>query len=123
MTVMEALKEKSTAMLSSVGDFNRLAIDKTEEMFKLNLASVSYFSEVGIKQLRAMSAIRDMESARKFTADSISLSGEMAKKVLDDTKSWMNIGADTKEKVSNIFAKPEDSSADKKKSPVKAMNG
>jgi len=120
MTVMETLKEKTSALLSSAGDFNKLAIDKVDEAVKLNLASVSYFSDVSVKQLRAMSAIRDMESMRRFTADTISLSGEVAKKMLDDSKAWMSLGTDMKEKVADMFAKPEESDL-KKKMPVKSV--
>jgi phasin family protein len=120
MTVMETLKDKTGAILSSAGDFNKLAIDKVEEAVKLNLASVSYFSDVSVKQLRAMSAIRDMDSLRRFTADTISLSGEVAKKMLDDSKAWMSLGTDMKEKVADMFAKPEESDI-KKKMPVKSV--
>jgi phasin family protein len=121
MTVMETLKDRTGALFSSVNDMNRLAIDKVEEAVRLNLASVSYFSEVGIKQLRAMSGIRDVDSMRKFTADTISLSGEIAKKMLDDSKSWMSLGNDMKEKVTDIFSKPEESDFNKKKNPVKSV--
>jgi phasin family protein len=109
MNVMETLKDRTGAILSSASDFNKLAIDKVEEAVKLNLASASYFSDVSVKQLRAMSAIRDLDSMRKFTADTISLSGEIAKKMLDDSKAWMSIGTDMKE--SDI----------KKKMPVKSV--
>jgi phasin family protein len=120
MNVMETLKDRTGAILSSASDFNKLAIDKVEEAVKLNLASASYFSDVSVKQLRAMSAIRDLDSMRKFTADTISLSGEIAKKMLDDSKAWMSIGTDMKEKVTDMFAKPEESDI-KKKMPVKSV--
>jgi phasin family protein len=120
MTVMETLKDRTGALFSSVSDFNKLTIDKVEEAVKLNLGSMSYFSDVGVKQLRAMSAIRDMDSMRKFTADTISLSGEIAKKMLDDSKAWMSLGTDMKEKVTDMFAKPEESDI-KKKMPVKSV--
>jgi len=108
MAVMETLKEKAGAIASSTGELNRFYIDKMEEIAKMNLASASYFSEIGIRQMRAMSGLRDMDSMRKFTADTISLSGEIAKKMLDDSKSWMNMGVDVKEKVSEVFNRKEE---------------
>jgi phasin family protein len=119
MSVVETLKDKAGDILSSAGDFNRIAIDKIEEATKLNLASATYFSNIGIRQLRALSAIRDLDSIQKFTADSISLSGEVAKKVLDDSKAWLSLGADVKDKVGNIFAHREETDL-KKKAAVKA---
>lgn len=114
MAVMETLKDKAGILLSSASGLNKLAIDKVEEAAKMNIAAASYFSEVGIKQMRAMSGIKDMDSVRKFTADSISLSGEIAKKMLDDSKSWMSMGVDVKEKVSEMFVKKEDGELKKK---------
>ncbi len=93
MAVLETIKDKADVIkgkagpvLASVGDLNEVAIDKIEEASKLSLSSAGYFSQIGIKQLRAASSVKDMESLRKFTADSISLSGEIAKKMLEDSK-------------------------------------
>jgi len=121
---METLKDRAGTFVSSAGDINRIAIDKVEEAVKLNISSASYFSEVGIRQLRAMSSIRDMDSMRKFTADTISLSGEVAKKVLDDGKSWMSLGNDIKEKFTDIFAKKQEELGEKKdESELKKKTG
>lgn len=118
MSVVETFKDKASGLMSSAGDLNRLVIDKVEEAAKLNLASATYFSNVGIRQLRALSGVRDLDSMQKFTADSISLSGEVLKKVLDDGKAWMNIGADVKDRVSSIFKTREEPDS-KKKAMVK----
>ena len=121
MAVIESIKEqagmlkgKADAVLSSIGGINKLAIDKMEEMSKLNLSSASYFSELGIKQMRAVSSIKDIESLRKFTADSISLSGEVAKKMLDDSRAWMGVGGDLKDKVTDMFAAKDEVAIKKK---------
>ena len=114
------IKEKAGVVLTSIGDLNELAIDKMEEASKLSLTSAGYFSSIGIKQLRAASGVRDMESLRKFTADSISLSGEIAKKMLDDSKAWMGVGADMKDKVTSMF-KPKEESTSKKKTSAKPV--
>lgn len=111
MSVVETFKDKAGDLIASAGDVNKLVIDKVEEATKLNLASATYFSNIGIRQLRAASGVRDLASMQKFTADSISLSGEIIKKVLDDTKAWMNIGADVKDRVSSIFKSPQEAEA------------
>ena len=71
MAVMETLKDNAGVAMASAGAINQLTIDKVEEMTKLNLATAAYFSDLGVKQLRALSAIKDMDSMRKFTADTI----------------------------------------------------
>ncbi|HET8710796.1 MAG TPA: hypothetical protein VFM32_05440 [Spongiibacteraceae bacterium] len=116
MSIVNTFKDKAGDLLSSAGDLNKLAIDKVEEAAKLHIASATYFSNIGIRQMRAVSGIRDLDTMQKFTADSISLSGEIIKKVLDDTKAWMNIGADVKDRVSSIFKSGEESESKKKQS-------
>lgn|SRR5690606_393373 len=114
----DVLKGKAGAVMSSVSDLNEIAIDKLDEVSQLTLSSAGYFSQVGIRQLRAATSIRDMDSLRKFTADSISLSGEIAKKVLDDGKAWRSAGTDMKDKVSGVF-KPKEEVIAKKKAASK----
>ena len=127
MTVLETIKDKAGVVkdkagivISSVTDINGIAIDKIEETSKLGLSTAGYFCDISIKQLRAASGVRDIESLRKFTADSISLSGEIAKKVLDDSKLWMSVGSDLKEKVVSVF-KPKEEMASKKKVVTKSV--
>lgn len=126
MTVIETLKDKAGVLkdkagmvLVSMGDLNKFAIDKMEDAAKMNLASAGYYSEVGISQMRAVSSIKDVDSLRKFTADTISLSGEMAKKMLDDGKAWMMVGADFKTKITEVFS-PKEEAVTKKKAPAKS---
>lgn len=121
MAVIESIKEKAGmlkgkagVLLSSVGDLNKMTIDKMEEVSKMNLSAAGYYSELGIKQMRAVASIKDLDSLRKFTADSISLSGEVAKKMLDDSKSWMGVGADVKEKITDMFTSKDEVASKKK---------
>ena len=120
MSIVETFKDKATNFISSTGDVNKVVADKVEEASKLHLDAATYFSHIGIRQLRAIGGVHDLDSMQQFTADSISLSGEIVKKVLDDTKAWMNIGADVKDRVSSIFkAEAQDIEA-KKKSVMKS---
>ncbi len=121
MAVIESIKEKAGmlkgrvgVLLSTIGDLNRMTIDKMEEVSKMNLASAGYYSDLGIRQMRAVTSIRDLDSLRKFTADSISMSGEVAKKMLDDSKSLMGVGADVKAKVTEIFSMKDEVAIKKK---------
>jgi phasin family protein len=115
MAVIEAIKdkaeffkEKAGSLYSSAHELNKLTIDKLEEASKIGLDSAAYFSGVGIKQLRAASGIKDMESMREFTAGSITLSGEIAKKVLDDSKAMFGLGVGMKDKITSMFPSKEE---------------
>lgn len=103
MNMVESLKGKTDGLLSSAGDINRVLVDKLEQGTRLNLDSANYYSGVGIKQMRALSNIRDFDSVQKFTADSISQSGEIIKKVLDDSKAWMNLFGEAKDQLTGVL--------------------
>jgi phasin family protein len=119
MNVVESIKDKATVLASSVGDFNKLTIDKIEEAAGLNIASVGYLNNILIRQLRIVSGIRDLESIQKLTADSISLSGDLAKRLLDDGKAWLNLGVDFTKKATDLLK--GDSVDAAKKSAVKSV--
>lgn len=104
----EFLKEKAGSLYSSAHELNKLTIDKLEEASKIGIDSATYFTGVGIKQLRAASNIKDLEGVREFTAGSISLSGEIAKKVLDDSKSLFGLGVGVKDKITSMFPGKEE---------------
>lgn len=115
MAVIESIKEKADFLKAKAGslyvsahELNKLTIDKFEEASKIGLGSAAYFSGVGIKQLRAASSIKDMESAREFTAGSITLTGEIAKKVLDDGKALFGLGVGVKDKITSMFPSKEE---------------
>lgn len=121
MTVIETLKDKTETLKMKAGvlwasahELNKLAVDKLEETSSLGLASASFYSGVGIKQLRAVSSVKDMETMRAFTADSITLSGEIAKKVMDDSKSLLSIGAGVKDKITSMFPRKAEEVVKKK---------
>jgi hypothetical protein len=68
MAVIESIKEKADFLKAKAGslylsahELNKLTIDKFEEASKIGLGSATYFSGLGIKQLRAASSIKDME--------------------------------------------------------------
>lgn len=112
MNIIDSIKDKGSAALSSVGQFNEQAIDKLDTSAKMSLSTLSYFTDIGFKQLRALSSIRDVESLRKFSADTISLTGDATKRLLDDGKAWMSLGAEIKESLAQSFAKTKDAATD-----------
>ena len=113
----EFFKDKAGTLWSSALDLNKLAVDKLEEASKISLASAGYYTGIGIKQLRSASTVKDMETMRSFTADSISLSGEIAKKVLDDSKAMLALGSGVKDHITSLF--PAKEAAVKKKTTTK----
>lgn len=112
MAVVEQLKDYASSMSASADNAAQGAIDTLDKASKLNIASMAYYTDLGVKQLRAMSCVRDLESMRRFTAGSISVSGDIAKRMLEDSKAWMALGNEMKEVLaSNMTAATETSAS------------
>lgn len=129
MAVIEAIKDKADflkgkagSLYSSAYELNKMTIDKFEEASKIGLESAAYFTGVGFKQLRAASSVKDVESLREFTAGSITLSGEIAKKVLDDSKAMFGLGVGMKDKITSMFPGKEVEEIVKKKTAAKPVS-
>lgn len=120
MNMVESLKDKADGMLSSANQINRVVVDKLEAGTRLNLDAAGYYSNVGIKQLRAFSNIRDLDSIQKFTADSISQGGEVIKRMLDDSKTWMNLVGDTREELANALKSQAENAAERASGSMQA---
>ena len=112
MNIIESVKDKGSAAMSTASQINAQVIDKLDASAKLNLSTLSYFTDIGFRQLRAMSAIRDMESLRKFSADTVSLTSEVTKRLYDDSKAWLSLGADIKDTVAQSFSKAKDDTSE-----------
>jgi hypothetical protein len=103
MSVVETLKDKVETLASSAGDISKLTVDKIEEAANLNIASLGYFSNLCIRELRLLSSIRNVDSIQSLTADSISIGGDLTKRALEDGKAWLNLGVDYTKKVSSLL--------------------
>jgi phasin family protein len=112
MNVLDSIKDKGSSALSSVGQFNEQAIEKLDKSAKLSLSTLSYFSDISFQQLRALSSIRDIESLKKFSSESVSLSGAVTKRLLEDGKAWMSLGAEVKDSVAQSFSRTKEAASD-----------
>jgi phasin family protein len=116
MNVIESFKDKTAGLVSSIGDINKLFVRKLEDSAKHNISSMSYFANAGIKQLHALTDVHDLASTQKFAIDSVSLSGEMVKKIFEDARQTMNIWSDTGDQLSAIVKRQ--GAAETKKDPA-----
>lgn len=105
MNIVESVKDKAETLGTFIGDLNKIAIDKIEKSVKSNTASVDYLSDIYIKQLRAISEIRDAESIKDFAADTISRSGDLIKRIFDDGKTRLNLMLDFTKEAGDLLKK------------------
>lgn len=104
MSVIDALKDKADAVIGSTTGLREVGVDVLEKSSKNALDSYSYYSSVGIKQLRSLAAISDLNSARDFLGQSVSLGGELLKHAMDDLQKTMALGAEMRSSITDLLS-------------------
>ena len=79
--------------------FLAIAIDQLEKITNANVDSIRYYSDVNIRQLRAMASIHDLDSLRQFITGTISLTGEIATRMINDSQKSISIGTEIRDAV------------------------
>jgi phasin family protein len=97
MELMETIKQNASKLISSAADAETIAIDKLEKIASANVDSIRYYNDINIRQLRAMANIRDLDSLRQFVTGTISLTGEIATRMINDSQKSISIGTEIRE--------------------------
>lgn len=116
MSVMESLKIKADSVLGSASGLRKVGVDVVEKTTRGALDSCGFYNGLGIRQLRSFAAISDLNSARAFVADSVSLSGDVFKRVIDDLQKTIAIGSEVRSSLGDTLngaAKAEEAPARK----------
>lgn len=126
MKVFDSVKEKAGTVLDSASGLNQVGVDVLEKTTKAALESCSYYSGVGLKQLRALASINSGAALRTFIGESISLSGEIIKHAVEDTQKNIALTTEFRASLSGALsgvmkpAAPADKSAAASKSKPSA---
>jgi hypothetical protein len=94
MSMVDSIKDKTNLAVSYAGEFHELAANKVEQAIDLHIATFDYFGKVAVRQLRMLNTLHEQDSLQKLAADSVSLSGELAKRVWDDSSAWLSLTID-----------------------------
>lgn len=101
MELMDTLKHNASKFMSSAVDVETIAIDQLEKITSANVDSLRYYSDVNIRQLRAMARVHDIESLRQFITGTISLTGEIATRMINDSQRSIAFGTEIRDAILN----------------------
>ena len=99
MELMDTLKQNASKFMSSAVDVETIAIDQLEKITNANVDSIRYYSDVNIRQLRAMANIHDLDSLRQFITGTISLTGELATRMINDSQKSISMGTEIRDAI------------------------
>jgi len=103
MSLMDALKGKADTVIGSASGLRSVGVDILEQATNNTLENYNYYSGVGIRQLRALTTVSDLGSARKFLTNSVTLGGELFKHAMDNLQKNIAIGTAARASVSEVF--------------------
>lgn len=101
MELMDTLKQNASKFMSSAVNVETIAIDQLEKITNANVDSIRYYSDVNIRQLRAMANIHDLDSLRQFITGTISLTGELATRMINDSQKSLSMGTEIRDAILN----------------------
>jgi site-specific recombinase XerD len=124
MKVIDTLKGKTGSLIHTVGGLNRVGIDTFEKVSSTVLDSCLYYNSAGIRQLRAVSAVRDLSSLRGFFIDSVALGIDVTKHAIEDFQKSLALAAEMRIAVEDAFSTmtpPEPVAATRTKAITKSI--
>lgn len=100
---MESFKVKADSVLGSASGLRKVGVDVVEKTTRGALESCGFYNGIGIKQLRSLASVSDINSARSFVAESVTLSGDIFRRVLDDLQKTIAIGSEMRSSLGEVF--------------------
>lgn len=104
MDFAASVKQKAAATYLVGESLNKAVVDSVEQLTQAGVASCGYYSELGVQQLRALSAVKSADSLREYVGSTISIFGEVTKRVIADAEVVLKTGAQLKEQVTEVVA-------------------
>lgn len=104
MDFAASVKEKAAATAQVGGALNKVVVDSIEQLTRASIDSCSYYSELGVAQLRALSDVKDVNSLRDYFGATISAFGEVTKRAIADAEIVAKTGAQLKGQVTEVVS-------------------
>jgi phasin family protein len=117
-TIFDSMNTGAHKLIAPISGLNKTAIDNLAKVAELQFSTAKYLADVGINQLKAAADIDDLESARAFASNSITLAGQVNKKLLDESQKFFSLGAELKSGVANIFTFTPEQATEQSKETV-----
>lgn len=114
MEILSSLKGGYQTWLSSIAEINNLTIDQLEKITEKQIDSTKYFTGLGIRQLKAIQGAGSIDGIKTLANESVSLTGNITKKLIEDSQEGIALGNDYKEKLLTILNANSDNKTTKK---------
>jgi phasin family protein len=103
MEILSSLKGGYQTWLASLAEINGLTINQLEKITEKQIDSTKYFTGLGIQHLKTLQGVSSVDGLKALTRESVSLTGNITKKLIEDGQEGVALGNEYKEKLIAIF--------------------
>ena len=89
--VFPKLSANGEKLYEPIYKFNKLAVEKAEELANIELASLREYTEIGLTQLRAATEVSDFDSFKGFADSQQAAFKKVSEKVINDAKAFAKV--------------------------------
>lgn len=100
--ILNAFSEQAKSMFTPMTKFNSLMVENMEKLTEFQINAVKGYAEMGLAQMKSAAEIKDLESAREFTASQAETATTLNKKVMEDAKALSEMAMDFKSQIESI---------------------
>ena len=88
----DTFKEQAKKLTDPLHAINRVWVGNLERVTEYSLSTARNYAELGLRQLHAVSAVKDVESLSQFQAQQTQLLSELSQMLLKDAERLTDIG-------------------------------
>ena len=96
------LLEQSQVLLTPMVKFNKLTVITLEKLVTLQMATLESYVNLGMRQLKAAFEVNNSDTAHTFLNSQVEAASIMRKRILEDAKALVDLGADYKTGMSKM---------------------
>lgn len=86
--------EPNQAFLAPLVNTNKLVVNHLEKVLDLQMNALQFYMDIGVDRLKAAAEVDDWGSLQDFLAGQFEVAVTMAQKMMDDTKTLVELGTD-----------------------------
>jgi phasin family protein len=102
--MFKMFSDQTEQTLAPFNRFNLLVAEHVEQVTKLQLNAMQAYTELGLSQLKAASAIKDVNSLVAFNSQQMGVLSKLSKQLQDDSNQTQAIAKEFKNEFENLVS-------------------
>ncbi|SMY16459.1 phasin family protein [Photobacterium aquimaris] len=102
--MFKSFSDQTEKTLAPYAKFNKVFAKNVEQLTELQLSAVRAYSDLGLKQLKAVSEVKDIQSLTAFNSQQLETLAKLSQQLLDDSNKFSSVAQSFKTEVEEFVA-------------------